>query len=276
MTVSSKRVDINHKLSNFGQSGYVLHSLENKQSILDLRTSFDNELKKLISQEATLETYHQFVGGDDEKHIKFQYELSQIFWEGQWHLEIFKKNRPFFEELAGPDLDVQVKPHFRLARPDKPQDNIGFHRDIEYGSTAYEISCFFALTDIVPEGALQLVPRSHTLSNVKLTSVNNDEVEKGSIKHELGVPYLFQVITDDSFRSKLIPVPMKVGDVLCFNLAVIHGQEINKSQNTRWTIDARIKNSFITSGTRDGYYKNLFQSPAAHAGLNHYQKNPKP
>ena len=185
------------------------------------------------------------------------------------------KLKSFFKELAGLDLDVQVKPHFRLARPDKTQDNIGFHRDIEYGATAYEISCFFALTDLVPEGSLQLAPQSHALSNVKLISVDNEEVEKGSIKHELGVPYKFQLLADDNFRSDLIPIPMKIGDVLCFNLALIHGQEINKGQNTRWTFDARIKSSFIKSGARDDYYKNLFQSPATEAGLSHYKNNPE-
>ena len=68
---------------------------------------------------------------------------------------------------------------------------------------------------------------------------------------------------------------MKIGDVLCFNLALIHGQEINSGVNTRWTIDARIKNSFIKSGARDGYYKNLFQSPATKAGIVHYKNNPE-
>jgi len=266
---------INHELTNFGTLGYLLHSLEEKQSIFDLRPFFEKELKQRFGHEATLENYHHFIKDDDHQ-TKVHYELSQAFWESKLHIEVFKKNSPFFKKLAGLDLDVQVKPHFRLARPDKPQDNIGFHRDIEYGATAYEISCSFALTDLVTENALQIVPQSHTLLNPKLNSVKNDEVAKGSIKHQLGVPYKFQLLADESFKSNLIPIPMKIGDVLCFNLALIHGQEINRSQNTRWTIDARIKNSFVKSGARDDYYRNLFQSPATKAGLAHYQNNPEP
>ncbi len=176
-------------------------------------------------------------------------------------------------EMIGPDLDIQAKPHFRLARPEKPQDNIGFHRDVEYGSTAYEISCLFTLTKLDALGAIQLVPGSHSLSEVKVAGIKSEEVEKGSIKHQLGVPYFSQTLDDDSLKAKLIPIPMEIGEVLCFSLAVIHGQEVNRSSSTRWTIDARIKNSFVKSGSRDDYYTNFFSSPATMAGATHYKKN---
>ena len=273
MTIFTKQNKINRELSSFKTAGYVLHSLECKESIYELRSFFEKELKKRTNSEISLETYHHFVE-DDKEQTRLHYELSQAFWKSKLHIEIFKKNNLFFKELAGLDLDVQVKPHFRLARANKPQDNIGFHRDIEYGVSAYETSCFFALTNIVSEGALQIAPQSHTLSNVKIKSINNDQVEKGSIKHQLGVPYKFQTLADESFRDSLISIPMKIGEVLCFNLALIHGQEINKSASTRWSFDARIKNTFIKSSARDEYYASLFQSPATKAGLNHYKNNP--
>ena len=153
MTVTIKQPEISRRLSDFESSGYILHSLEDKQCINELRSLFEKELKKRVGQEATLETYHHFIENDDMK-TKMHYELTQAFWESELLIEIFKKNQSFFKELAGLDLDVQAKPYLRLARPEKTQDNIGFHRDIEYGATAYEISCFFALTDLPAEGAL--------------------------------------------------------------------------------------------------------------------------
>lgn len=263
---------INRDIALFGTEGYLLRSLENIEPVHDVRSIFEKYLKKIVSLEITLETYHKFVL-DDEAHTKIHYELSQLFWAGQWHLEIFKKNKTIFDEIVGPDLDVQAKPHFRLARPQKSQDNIGFHRDIEYGATAYEVSCLFSLTKLNTLGSIQLVPGSHSLEDVKVSGVKNDEVEKGSIKHQLGVPYFFQTLDDESLRSKLVPIPMDIGEVLCFSLAVIHGQEVNRASGTRWSIDTRIKNSFVKSGSRNDYYANLYESPATQAGVRHYKKN---
>jgi len=256
----------------FGTEGYLLKTLDNTECVLDVRAQFEKHLKKRVSCESTLETYQNFVSNDDDQ-VKIHYDLSQLFWSGRWHLEIFRKNKEFFDEVVGPDLDIQTKPHFRLARPDKSQDNIGFHRDIEYGSTAYEISCLFTLTKLDVLGAIQLVPGSHSLSEVKVSAIKNNGVEKGSIKNQLGVPYLLQTLDDDSLKSKLIPIPMEIGEVLCVSLAVIHGQEVNRSSSTRWTIDARIKNSFVKSGSRDDLYTNFYSSPATMAGVTHYKKN---
>jgi hypothetical protein len=256
----------------FGTEGYLLKTLDNIECVLDVRAQFEKHLKKRVSCESTLETYQNFISNDVDQ-VKIHYDLSQLFWSGQWHVEIFRKNKEFFEEVVGPDLDIQTKPHLRLARPEKPQDNIGFHRDVEYGSTAYEISCLFTLTKLDILGAIQLVPGSHSFSEIKVRSIKNNEVEKGSIKHQLGIPYALKTLDDDSLRSKLIPIPMEIGEVLCFSLAVIHGQEVNRSSSTRWSIDARIKNSFVKSGSRNNYYTNLYSSPATMASVTHYKKN---
>ena len=62
-----------------------------------------------------------------------------------------------------------------------------------------------------------------------MTAIKNKDSEKGSIKHQLGVPYLFKTLADESLKSKIIPIPMNIGEVLCFSLAVVHGQEVNRS-----------------------------------------------
>ena len=274
MDIADQKKNVNRGIALLGVEGYFLKSLDNIEPVFDIRETFQKHLKIKVSREATLETYHKFIV-DDEEQIKIHYELSQLYWAGQWHLEIFKKNKAFFEKIVGPDLDVQAMPHLRLARPGMPQDNIGYHRDIDYGGTAYEIGCVFPLTTLNTLGALQLIPGSHSITEVKVTSVKNEEVERGSIKNQLGVPYLWQTLADNSLKSKLIPIPMKIGEALCFCLGVIHGQEVNGASDTRWSIDLRIKNSFVQSGCRSDFFNNLYNSPATKAGITHYKNNPQ-
>ena len=108
-----------------------------------------------------------------------------------------------------------------------------------------------------------------------MTAIKNKDSEKGSIKHQLGVPYFSKTLADDNLKAKLIPIPMNIGEVLCFSLAVVHGQEINRGPDTRWSFDARIKNSFIKSGAKNGYYINFDNSPTTRAGIIHYKENPQ-
>jgi sporadic carbohydrate cluster 2OG-Fe(II) oxygenase len=264
--------NLNRDAALLGAEGYLLTALENQECVFDFRDKLERLVRKNVSGEATLENYHEFVSNNDEN-IRIHYKLSKLFWEGHWHLEVFERNKDFFQGLVGRDLDIQAKPHLRLARPEKPQDNIGFHRDTDYGASAYELSCVFSLTNLNNLSALRLVPNSHSLLEVKVTAVKNKDSEKDSIRHQLGVPYFLKTLADENLKKKLIPVPMKIGEVLVFSLAVIHGQEINKGSDTRWSIDARIKNSFIQSGSRSDYYRNFDTSPATQAGITHYKDN---
>jgi sporadic carbohydrate cluster 2OG-Fe(II) oxygenase len=268
----SEQSNVNKDSSLLGTEGYFLKTLGKPECVLDIREKLEKLLKKDVSSEITLETYHKFVERDDEK-TKIHYKLSQLFWDGQWHLEVFKKNKEFFHELVGSDLDIQAKPHLRIARPNKPQDNIGFHRDTDYGASAYELSCLVSLTNLNKFEAIQLIPASHSLTDIKVTAIKNKDSEKGSINHQLGVPYFLKTLADDNLKAKLIPIPMKIGEILCFSLAIMHGQETNKGSDTRWSFDARIKNSFIKSGSRKDYYINFDNSPATKAGIMHYKDN---
>lgn len=252
-----------------------MHSLAKKECVHSLRKNFENELKKLLDENATLENYHSFVE-DDDQHIQIQYKMVKFVIENQLHLDLFRENREWFESLIGLDMDIQVEPHLRIARPNKPQDNIGFHYDLSYGPSAYEISCIFNFTELASKAAIQVLPNSHAQPRLKTHPVNNPEVEKGSIKHQLGIPYLFHLIDDESYKKKMVPIPMEIGEVLVFDLGIIHGQEVNASEVTRWSIDSRLKNRFfVETGVRNGYYKSLFQSPVTQAGLKHYAANPK-
>jgi ectoine hydroxylase-related dioxygenase (phytanoyl-CoA dioxygenase family) len=189
-------------------------------------------------------------------------------------VEFLIKNQKFFESIMGLDVDIQIEPKFRISRPGKPQDNIGYHYDLDYGNSPYEISCMFNLTDADEEGAVRLLTGSHAQPKLKTHPVVSIGVEKGSIKHQLGTPYLLQRVVDESYKSKMVPIPFKVGEVVCFDLGLLHGLEVSNSKTTRFSIDCRLKSPFTNSGVRQGYYKSLFRSPLAKAASRFYEANP--
>ena len=267
-------MDVNRDIKKFKEAGYVLHLLQHTQSILLAREALESYLQNILGQDASLEKYHEFVQ-DDDQHTNIHFKMLEFLVRNQFHLDFFRNNRAYFESLIGMDVDVQVEPHLRIARPNKPQDNIGFHDDISYGCSAYEVSCSFSLTNVVCDGAIKVLSKSHSQARMKTIGVNNEEVEKGSVKNKLGVPYLFQRFEDETYKSQMTPVPMEIGEVLCFNIAVVHGQEVNLAMDTRWSLDARLKSRFFTkTGVKEGYYKPLFLSPVTETGMQFETINP--
>ena len=60
------------------------------------------------------------------------------------------------------------------------QDNIGFHCDIDYGNTSYEMSCVIALNKMDEEGAIKVLPSSHAQPLLATVAIENERAPKGS------------------------------------------------------------------------------------------------
>ena len=266
-------MNYNRDVEKFEIEGYLLHSLEDKEDVFAVRDIFKGELKKILGKEIELEDYHNHVK-DDDQHQKIHYKLYKYLLTNQNHIAFFTKNQKFFESIMGLDVDIQIEPKFRISRPGKPQDNIGYHYDLDYGNSPYEVSCMINLTDVDEGGAVRFLSRSHAQPKLKTHPVESVGVEKGSIKHQLGVPYLLQRVVDESYKSEMFPIPFNVGEVLCFDLGILHGLEVSNSETTRFSIDCRLKSPLANSGVRQGYYKSLFRSPLAKAAARFYEANP--
>lgn len=266
------KLKINKDVAKFFKEGYVVRPLVDQDCIKSLGSRLKDKLCGIVGQKFNLKDYHKFVQNDD-RHIDIHFEMLMFLHETELHLEVLTENMPVFESLLGPDIAVQASPHLRIARPGKLQDNIGFHSDINYGNTSYEMNCVIALNKLDEAGALKLLPASHARPLFKTIDVTNDKAPKGSKLNKLGVPYSYKRIVDESYKEDMVPIPMNIGEVLCFNLGLIHGQEVNNSLDTRWSIDCRLKNILAPTNTREGYYKPFSKSPMTQAAEKYLENN---
>lgn len=263
---------LNKNIERFSSEGYVLLSLSDQKIVEFLRKRLESKLSERLGRKIDLPDYHQFVQ-DDELHTDIQLEMLEFLHETELHLDVLTKNISVIKLLMGPDVEVQVSPHLRIARPGKPQDNIGFHSDIDYGNTSYEMSCVIALNKLDESGALKILPASHARPQLPTIAVVNDEAQKGSKLNRLGVPYMYKRIVDESYKEDIVPIPINIGEILFFCLGLVHGQEINNSSDTRWSIDCRVKNIHAPTNTREGYYKPLSKSPLTQAAEKFLEQN---
>lgn len=215
---------------------------------------------------ARLEDYHKTVT-DNELHTRIQLDLTQLFQSDNYGRKIVESSLGEFKKLLGPDLHVQKYPYVRIARPGLSQDNIGIHRDTHYGCSPYEVSVSIPFTDVPARGSMGVISGSHTMaeSELPVTQITSG-VEKGSVKHKLGFLYAPKLMSPE-VRANVKPLRVAMGQALVFSLSLVHGQEVNRSSNTRITTDIRLVNSFApiawSRNVHNDYYEPLHSSPVA-------------
>jgi hypothetical protein len=266
--------DIEKLGATFFERGWLLIDLPKPEVVAEVRDAVRDKLRALMGNPVvTLETYHEHA--TDEAHEKLQWELTNFFWEHKYARRILETHVEFFRRFIGLDLHIQARPYLRIARPGRADDNIGYHRDIDYGSSAYEVSCHVPLTDVDERGCLRMLDGSHELPPDAFPKLNQDTgVEKKSQKHQMGFVYRTQRLPS-SLGPRMTPVSMHVGQLLMFSLAIAHGQEVNEGAHSRVSFDVRLVNSLAPiqweKTVSDNYYEEFAQSAMLRQAQRYYR-----
>lgn len=220
----------------------------------------------------TLERYGEWAK-DDETHVACHHHMTEFFRARRFGREVLEPQLAFFEELLGPDLNIQRMPYLRITRPGQRSDNLDFHRDTAYGHTPFELSVLVPYVDVPEESSLSLLSGSHVRAEKEfpMTQTVSPDVTKGSIKNQLGFLYAPKCISPE-LTAEATPVALKVGEVLIFSQATIHGSRINAGATTRWTSDTRIVNALVSlrPELKTGYYEPLRRSAVTEFAERYY------
>lgn len=229
--------------ADFLENGWIVIDLPDRSPLDEASEALLQALRKIIgSSDLEFANYHQHVA-DDDQHTAVQAELTEIYRGGGHARRIITAQLEMFREFIGPDICIQRRPYLRIARPNAVQDNVDFHRDTRYGGSPYELSFFVPFLDLGEDNTLCVISGSHIAAerDYPTEKTVSPDVEKGSLKHQLGfayAPHRFNPPVDD----KVKPVPVKYGQALFFNLALVHGQKCNTSSVTRFSTDIRLVN----------------------------------
>jgi hypothetical protein len=212
-----------------------------------------------------LEDYHLHVT-DASEHERVHWDLATRYWDARLGHRIVASELDWLRGFVGLDLHEQRHPYLRIARPGRPDDVTGLHRDLLYGASPFEVSLHVPFTDLDAGSALQVVSGSHTEATAShpATRTDSTDVQRGSRRHRLGFPYAPQVL-DPGVAERAEPVPLRVGQALVMSLGLVHGQTTNDGTTTRFSTDVRVVNSLapvaFSRGVRDDYYEPLTSSP---------------
>lgn len=239
-------------LDLYENQGFCVVNFDNVSPLKNTQSLLNKKLKNLINDDdVSLDNYHEFI--TDENHENIQWELSNFFWDQNFCKLIAFEQINLLQQFIGYDILIQERPFLRIARPNKESDNIGFHRDTAYGQSPFEVAVHVPLIELDINSCLKFLPNSHTEPELKYKTkkVENNNVVKGSKKHEMGHPYAPKNLIIE--EEKMSPQPLKLGQAVIFPPSTMHGQEINLGKKTRFSYDFRIVSPFAPINIRKDF-----------------------
>lgn len=208
------------------EKGYtnISFDLENSlnQLINDLKSFSSDKIKKQIT---SLEQIHSVL---NESEIN-DYRLSAIAFinKSSFKKTFIDKVAPFFSSVLGEDLAHQKNLNLVLVPPQDKTSILPLHTDTWTGHSEFELVILFPLTPITPEQNMFILPLPEWKKQTDLISKAKN----------------LQDLTE-SLKDSFHYLNLKAGEAFVFWHRLPHGNNINLSQQSHWSINFRFKNIF--------------------------------
>jgi sporadic carbohydrate cluster 2OG-Fe(II) oxygenase len=235
----------------------IIFSVIQKQKSLKAGDNSPENITKLFNN------FHKLVSSRDINKLRFEIynkinskkEFTEIYYE------IFKE---YLDDLVGNELAMQKKINLSIQMPNDKDSLLDIHSDIYAGESPFQVVAWTPLVDVYDTksmfGAEKIYNKSLNKMMLNSSKSTTKEIYFKNIK-------------------KFTHFKIKFGDVLIFSPLILHGNTINKTKETRFSLNVRFKSllspyDVIQKSHRNipNFYKPLTIKPLTKIGFN-YIKN---
>lgn len=173
--------------------------------------------------------------------------------------KIYEAFRPIVDLLIGPDIAIQKRLNLVVHVPHAPDEVLQIHTDAEGGNSPFEIVFWIPLVDVYETKSIYILDR--TFGDSVFEALQNQ-----------GVRNLDGLIEKTVRPSHYIELPY--GEALLFSSLLIHGNSVNSTSETRWSLNVRFKNLFTPFGTKSfrEHFELINLSPLTRMAMNSYNR----
>jgi sporadic carbohydrate cluster 2OG-Fe(II) oxygenase len=250
--------------TEFLSKGYILHKTEELASLIAIRTHVVEiacDLLKLAQpedHEAFLNNIQTLVS--TEKLNDFRMTIYQRMNAFSWFRPTyFALGKTVLESIVGNELAMQNRINFSLQFPDDPSSLLSIHSDSFSGETPYQVVQWVPLVSAYDTKSMFILPPEH---NRNYFPKFKEIMESG------GSENLFETV-----REHLEWVDVPFGHVLIFSPNLFHGNVVNNSPETRWSMNVRFTGLFTPYASAEKnlgtFYLPITVKPVSRIGMNY-------
>ena len=237
---------------DFIKLGYCIFKIKNKKN---LKYIF-NQIKK-ITNSKNLNLFHSTSHTTDlnKKRLKIFQNINKD--------KMFKKNyfKIFEDELSdivGNELMMQKKINLNIQMPNDKNSLIEMHADSYSGESNFEVITWLPLVNVFSTKSIYDLPIEKSMKIEK-------EITKYNFK---GTDIIF-----NKHKKNIKFLKLNYGEGLIFSSNILHGNKINLTKQTRFSLNCRFKSVFtpqnknLTNKTNSNMYSNISLKPASVLGM---------
>ena len=218
------------ELSNiFLRDGYVVCEAESETNLKSIRQNViqiaTNWLKQngIESASFDLANSHKFVPNDRLNDLRLTI-FAEINKVSDIRQRYFSLARQTLATLVGNELAMQNKVNMSVQQPNDESSVLPMHSDIWTGDSPFQVVLWVPLTDASETNSMFFLPPTESRDARR-------RVAAGEFKS------MDQI--ENSYRSQLITMVVPHGKVLIFDSSCLHGNVLNETNTSRWSINCR-------------------------------------
>ncbi|OUU21227.1 MAG: 2OG-Fe(II) oxygenase [Candidatus Endolissoclinum sp. TMED37] len=219
---------------DFETKGFVIRNIKDLSLLDSIRTQILKPLKKSlniskkITDDELLNFSHRYIKKNELNDLRLsifnKMNLQKNFRENYYNI-----SKEFLDLLLGNEVSMQLRVNLSIQLPHDESSLLPLHSDVWSGDSPYEIVVWLPLVNCFSTKSMFILPPN---KYHKLKKLFNDKKINSTDK-------IF-----NKLRKDLIWIEIKYGQILLFNQCLPHGNVVNKTKESRWSLNCRYKGVF--------------------------------
>lgn len=239
--------------------GFYIFDIVDKSQINYLKNSILDYSKKILKiKNFDFNNAHKYISKANLNKFRVQV-INKINNNRDFEKTYYGIAENILHQIVGNELAMQNEISLSIQLPNDDSSLLPMHADSWSGNSPFEVVVWIPLVDVYSTKSMYI------LKNDKLKKFNNY-----FSKNKTSTISAF-----NKFKNDFKFLNIKFGQALIFNLTVPHGNIVNKTKETRWSMNCRFKSLFSPYNFKKfgEVFKPINIKPASLSGMNYKYPN---
>lgn len=215
--------------AEFLERGYVVVTAESSVALDDLRMKIVNESRAWletmpgVAPMTDLSRSHDVVDAARVNELRLHL-FAALNADPRSRARYFALGRHALESIVGNELAMQTKINLSIQQPADAGSVLDIHSDVWTGDSPFQVVLWVPLTDTTGTNAMFFLAPRHSADALR-------RVRDGELASMAAVR--------DTYADRISTIEMKAGQVLIFNSNCLHGNQVNTTTMSRWSLNCR-------------------------------------
>ena len=253
----------------FNKNGYLIKKTNNDNSlnylqkkIFFLLSKLEKKLAKLKNKNITsiFQNLHKYIDKKKLNEIRVS-AIEGLNKDTKFSKSYYHSAQEMLDGLVGNEIAMQKKINLSIQTPNDQKSMLPMHSDIYAGESPFEVVVWIPLMNVKKSS------HSMFITNPKFNPIINKEVTESNKKT------IIEIYNKHKKKFKFLSI--NYGEVLIFSPVLLHGNIVNRTKETRISLNCRFKSLLspydVFSKTHRNiphFFKPLIIKPLTKLGFN--------